>query len=289
MSQRPGPNINFLDKSFQENAVSSYVLTLQLNTHTLSYAVYDPKPGKFTGLGREYLHLADDKPLPLALKEVTANHPILSKDFGKVLLAYGGLKNTLVPRALFKEDMPGEYLAFNFPVREDENVLTDSLNNPDALNIYAIPDLLQKELVRNWPAIHIQHLSSILIESLNLNFKHTAGDDTVFLNVREDCFDLIYFRNSRLYFYNVFRYQTREDFIYFLLASFEQLKLNPESAKLVLMGTIDKNSQIYEMIHRYIRNSSFIENNSAFRYSYVMDDTDLYPYYCLFAILQCES
>ena len=63
---------------------------------------------------------------------------------------------------------------------------------------------------------------------------------------------MIFFKGSKLQFYNLFSYKTGEDFIYFLLAALEQLKLNPERAEVVLMGAIEKNFQLYDLVFRYI-------------------------------------
>jgi len=47
---------------------------------------------------------------------------------------------------------------------------------------------------------------------------------------------------------------TKEDFIYFLLISIDQLMLNPEDVKLIMLGDIGKTDDTYSMIHQYIKN-----------------------------------
>jgi hypothetical protein len=39
----------------------------------------------------------------------------------------------------------------------------------------------------------------------------------------------------------------------------EQLLLNPESAEICLMGSIEKDSSIFEMMYRYVRNIRFYQ------------------------------
>ena len=100
---------------------------------------------------------------------------------------------------------------------------------------------------------------------------------------------MVYYKSSKLQYYNLFRYKTKEDFIYFLLAALEQIGLNPERAQIVLSGAIEKDFQLYEMIFRYIRHSDFIEKNQAFEYAHVLDEVKYHQFYSLYNILQCES
>jgi hypothetical protein len=289
MSHRQHPNIDLLDKSFQENAVSSFMLTLELTDFHFSYAIFKSSNNKFIGLGKHPLPVKDGLSHQAALGKVLHEHPLLTKSFKNVLLSYGGKQNTLIPHALFDRIAARKYLAYNHPVSENHAVLSDTLKNTPAHNVYSLPAELEDLLHQSWPNLAIRHLSTVLIETLGIHFKHIAGDNMVFVHVREDCFDMIHFKNSRLYFYNLFPFRSREDFIYFLLAAIEQLGLNPESVQLYISGRLTKESQLFDMIYRYIRHSDFIGNNNAFDYAHVLDELNLYEFYSLFSILQCVS
>ena len=131
------------------------------------------------------------------------------------------------------------------------------------------------------------HFSSVFIECLGINFRHLTEGKTVFVNVRDDSFDMVYFKDSKLVFYNLFRFRTKEDFIYFLLASVEQLGLNPETAEVVLSGMIEKDSGIFDMISRYIRSAGFIRRNDSLGYSHVLEEVSRHQYYVLFNAVLC--
>ncbi len=289
MSHRQHLNIDLLDKSYQETDVSSYVLTAQLTDFHFSYAIFKSSNNKFIGLGKHPLPLSDGLSQVAALDQVFHDHPVLSKSFKHVWLSYGGKQNTLIPRALFDKGAVRKYLEYNHPVPENHTVLSDNLKHTPAENIYSIPAELEDSLYKLWPDLAIRHLSTVLIESLGIHYKHIAGDNMVFVNIREDCFDMIHFKQSRLYFYNLFPFRSREDFIYFLLAALEQLGLNPESVQLFISGNLVKESQLFDMIYRYIRHSDFIEHNNAYGYAHVLDELKLYEFYSLFNILQCAS
>ncbi len=289
MSDRLNPNISFLDKSYEEDLSSSYILLLQLSDDRLVYAIFNSRRNKFIGLGSEEIHIEEDKTLAFALEEIIHRTPILTSSYKKVFIAYNGLRNTLVPLALFDEAKLENYLRFNHTLTENSTIMYDKLKNTPAANIYSIPCDLEKTLTKIWPDVKLFHFSTVLIESLGINFKHLTNNKMVFVNLRGDSFDIIYYKQSKLEFYNLFRYKTKEDFIYFLLAAVEQLGLNPESVELILSGAIEKDYQLYDMIFRYIRHSAFIEINNTFEYAHVLDDVKHHQYYGLYNMLQCES
>ncbi len=262
---------------------------MQLSGRNFSFAIFNPSTNKFIGLGSEQLPQAEGREQVVSLEAAVTKHPLLQQDFRQVLLSYGGRRNTLVPLALFNRSKAQQYLEFNQPVGDHDAVVADILNHTPAANVYAIPKDLNAQVNSHWPKGSVRHLSTVLIESLSINFKHVAGDETVFVNIREDCFDMVHFRHSRLHFYNLYRFHTREDFIYFLLAALEQLELNPENVRVFLSGGIIKDSQLFNLAYRYIRHCTFLEMKDIFGYAHVLDEINLYEYYTLFGLLQCAS
>jgi len=63
--------------------------------------------------------------------------------------------------------------------------------------------------------------------------------------------------------FNFFSFNTKEDFIYYILFTAEQLNLNPEEFELNLMGDIEKESELYAIVYQYIRNIKFYAPNNT--------------------------
>ena len=64
-------------------------------------------------------------------------------------------------------------------------------------------------------------------------------------------------------FSNSFEFETKEDFIYYILFTFEQLNLDVEKVKLYFTGDIELESEIYNSTYQYIRNVFFLESNNS--------------------------
>ncbi len=110
-----------------------------------------------------------------------------------------------------------------------------------------------------------KHASTILIETI-LQKESDSDDATLYLNINQQHFELTAIYDKKLLLYNSFEFSTKEDVIYYLLFTTEQLKLNPETVKLKLMGTIEKDDQLYQIIYTYVRFVEFYIPNYQFEF-----------------------
>src|SRR5690606_35961216 len=86
----------------------------------------------------------------------------------------------------------------------------------------------------------------------------------VHLNRNASGDDLVVIRKTKLLFSNSFLCDTKEDCIYYLLFTAEQLELDPEEFELILLGNISENSDYYSIAYTYIRNLSFLKTSLGY-------------------------
>jgi len=283
------PHTSFFDKSFDKTSLHADILSIQLSMHGLDFSVYDNSKNKYIALQSfKFVGVKDENKLIDELETVFKENDWLLSKFKKVNFLYSNPSCTLVPVALFAEREKNKYLAFNQPVSDGFVADFNILKNANAVNVFQISETLLKKVTSTWKDLSIFHTSSVFIESLLINYKNKVGNNTLFVQSYNEYFEIVYLKESKLYYHNTFHFRTKEDFIYFLLAAIEQLKLNPEEVKIILSGAIDKSSIYFEMVYQYIRTSEFIERNDTFNYSYVMDKLVHHKHYVLFNSLQCE-
>ena len=135
---------------------------------------------------------------------------------------------------------------------------------------------------------NIYHTSTILIDSLIKEFSERNQEIRAFINVKKNVYELVVINNSDLIFHNYFNYNTKEDFIYFLLFTFEQLKVDNETVPLYFMGFVEEKSPVVELCSRYIRNIRFFNRNNNLNYSNELDSIPYYYYYTLYNSISCE-
>ncbi len=283
------PHISYLDRSFKTSHTRSYIMAMQINLHGFAFSIYNPDKNKFVGLQH---YVLDKRSTPADLTtvfELILNElPWLAFPYKAFYCLIQNSFNTLVPLPLFNEENKELYLNFNHPFQENHRIACDKLKNTGSANIYYLPGRFSEKVKELWPNAKIVHYTSALIESLTVNFKNNLDEKGLFLDVHDESFDLVYFKENRLFYANSFSFRTKEDFAYFLLSAMEQLSLNPEEVRLIVMGNIDKEEESYHLIYQYVRRIEFVEENKNFLYAYLLDNVRRHKYYTLFNVLQCE-
>lgn len=162
-----------------------------------------------------------------------------------------GFSYVLVPAALYQENKKSKYLDF-LGLKEDNSVVcADYIELADIYVVYCV----SKKVHAKWNAENAEfhHATSVFLENLIKENHERTDEARIYLNIREQRFEMTVLKGTNLLFDNNFRFKTKEDFLYFLLFSMEQLKLDTEIVPVYFMGMIEKDSQIVELVSRYVR------------------------------------
>lgn len=283
------PYISRFDKAFREDSSRNYHLTIRLAPDGFSFVVFWPEKNRYIGIEAYRFHQADEGiKLAAALDEVIMVKEWISYPFQSVLVLIAANSNTLIPEALYDEKEKGVYLAFNQQFKDNSRIVTDHLKSAAAFNVYYLSNSLIEKIKDIWANARIVHFSSVFAESLLIANRNQNIDNVVFIHVHGASFEMLVIRNNKLQFLNQFRFLTPEDFVYFILFSFDQLRLNPENAQLILSGEIFKGSEHYEILWKYIRNIGFSQRVKAFEYSYVLEELPVHQHAVLYNAQLCE-
>ena len=195
------------------------------------------------------------------IEEIFKTDKHLQKDFSSVLVIHQNNLFTLVPNAYFSEDKLSEYLNFNIKTLATDFIAFDDIQSLNAKNVYVPYVNINNYLFQNFGEFEYKHHLTSFIESLISLSK--SDEKKVFVNVSKDTIDVVVIQNKQLEFSNSFYFETKEDFIYYILFTFEQLKLDVEEVKLYFTGDIELESEIYTITYQYIRNIFFLENKNT--------------------------
>lgn len=272
---------SFVDEAFDLKNISNYQLLIQIGDDGLVATVLDKIKNKFiafecyTTTGS--FHIDHSELLDMALKE----SKIIDQKYSSAACVVINNISTIVPSALFDEDRKKMYLSFNSLLKEDELVMTDKLTNLDAKNIFAFPNSLKTKLDSLFKNISYHHFSSGLLENILAQNKNQLKK-RLYVHIQPTHFEAIVIEGKKLLFYNTFQYHSPEDFIYYLLFVCEQLHINPENTETFFVGEIEKNSSIYALAQKYIRNLQFGERTDDFDFSYQLQTFPKHYYFSIF-------
>ncbi len=287
--------INKLDESFNPQETRNYGLAILFSESGLAYCILDFRRTKFLGVQQLLRTEVKSHHAPPGskqsfddfLRSVFNALPWLKNPYKSVKIAFEGKKCTLIPSQLFDPAERENYLRFNFHQTEEEQTFSDHLIPMDSHHVFSIPGPVLKAFRGYFPNQKIVHFSSVLIESIWINYKNRINANRVFIHVREKVFDMMIFDGRQMSYFNTFQFQNPEDVVYYLIFVLEQLNFNPENMPLVLLGNVEKGTGIFELLFKYVRHIEFGRRNEAFKYSYILNQLPPQSYYPLLNFFSC--
>jgi hypothetical protein len=245
-------------KTIKENKLS-----IQFNLDGFSFSIYNT-PSKKEVYFREYIfENSQNSPENLLLKIETIfkTDAYLQNDFIAVTVIHQNNLSTVVPNRFFDKKKLAFYLNFNIKTLATDFITFDDLGTLNAKNVYVPYVNINNYLFQNFGEFEYKHHSTVLIEKLLKN--NTTKEKTMFVNVSKTSLDIVVLENEKLLLSNTFSYNSKEDFIYYVLFVAEQLNLDVQEFPLFLMGEINLKSKTYKITYKYIKNVSFLESTSA--------------------------
>jgi hypothetical protein len=194
------------------------------------------------------------------LQDIFKKEKSLQYDFETVTVIHQNNLNTLVPNEYFKEDALKSYLKYSIKTIATDLITFDELDFMNSKNVYIPYVNINNFLFQNFGEFEYKHYSSVLLEKL---FSIPTNDNGCFIHVSKSTLDIVIIKNSNLQFFNIFEYKTKEDFMYYVLFTLEQLELSTEETLVSILGDIEEDSDLYRLIYTYIRNIDFLSSKNA--------------------------
>ncbi len=283
------PLVSIADNSFRPEDAGNYMLSLRISGDNFSFAVLDGARNKYIMLF-SYPFRAGENPDEICrrFREICLSEDRLQLKYKSVNIAFAGRIATLVPSAVFENGREASYLALVHPEQDKEIVLSGPVRMADACCVYGAEPGLVSAVKELFPGVSVQHHCMSLLEAVLQKMKNDPHKKAV-LHIQPSSFDMIVTENGKLLFYNSFPYRAPEDFIYYVLFVFEQLRLNPEACDTMLLGEIVSSSSLYTILYKYVRRVSFGMRNDSYSYSYGFENLPPHFYYNLLNQNLCVS
>ena len=278
------PNISIIDNSFFDSSFNKTIV-LKFSRDNFAYSVFDSYRNMFVAFESWYFkEFWDLSQISKLIDENSDKIKILKQNYYKIVVIIDTPIHTLIPDEIYSFDKLKSYLTFNHFIRNNEIVLVDDISNIISKNIYWLPLEIDVFISKYFTNYKYCHISSIF---LNPIFIETDMSDKVFVNISGNTLLVIVTEANKLKYCNTFVFKSAEDLIFYLLNMFKQLKLNPDSVPLILVGEFDKKSAIYNLIYRYIRNVSFGNRPTVFQYFSEINNLNQHYYFSIFNSVLC--
>lgn len=227
-------------------------LSIQVNLNGLSFCILNRSNSIV-----EYINTIafEDKLNPFdtlhKLKEELASNTIFSDEFSAITILHYNELSTLVPKPLYDEAHNAEYLKFNTKILKTDFIASDNLKSQDIVSVYVPYININNYIFDTFGTFTYKHASSVFIDALY--HQNKTIEDGVYINVEQQSIQVVIIKNKCVSLYNHFEFTTPEDFIYYVLFTYEQKQLDTETVKLKLFGSISKDDDLFAIAYKYIR------------------------------------
>lgn len=231
------------DSNFDSNQISNLHLSIELSSSSLSYCIIDTQKYRCLLLSSQKLETDN-------LLEIFSNDDYLSQNFKSKSISFVNFANTLVPFELYEKKDKENLFALNHELN-DEVLLEDNLRE-EIINLHAVPKLFFQTIKNILPGAVLRSQSSILINNFtNLNLKV----ETMFLYLKDSFVNIVVTKGKNLLFQNKFNYVTKEDLLFYVLFSIQELNFSNEDINTIVYGNVTEDE--FSILYDYIRNIKY--------------------------------
>ena len=298
------PTISYIDKTYltdnnsgqpdYEKICRTGCLCLQLSDSRIDYCIYDSQLKRYTvfesydlNQNQKMFHPnINVRNLTDEINSFFKSIEWFSYHYQAVSCVFDNKKSTLVPDTLYDITKMDMYLRFNHFLDHTEEVAVNELKELEVMNIYALPQGFPELLLKYFPYARITHITSIFIKSMFNNLNEHHSKNTVFVNFRSSCFDMLLFDRKKLKYFNTFLFNTDEDFIFYFHFVLDQLKVAPIGLEVIITGEIENESRKIALLNRYSKSVSFTEDAVLYDKE-IFSNKPSHFYYTLLNAIQC--
>ena len=196
------------------------------------------------------------------LKGMLNKHNLLKEYYEEVTVIHKNHLYCLVPKSLFdKKELPN-YLKFNAKLLANDEIAYDELAHRDMICVYVPYTNINNYLFDCFGEFEFKHYSTALLHML---FHQKSNKTLCYIHVDKRTMELVIMQHRTLLLYNQFDYETKEDFLYYLLFTYEQLALDVEQVKVKLFGDIEEGDDIFNICYKYLKKVSvFVPKHGSY-------------------------
>lgn len=276
-----------VDQSFDVNVTTSYFLSIRSSSGGLSFCVLDPVINTYIAFA--HIPFVDKSIDSIKTQEVLLKEELLQMPYKKVFFLYESPKATLVPSALYDAGKHTEIFGLNHEFDNDIELVSQKIKMADAWNLFSIPRFMYHLVKTQFDTISFFQHYSPFVESCLISSQNNEEKNIMHIGVHDNFFDLVVLESRKMKLCNSYAYSNVNDFIYFVLFAFEQLKLSPENTSVQIHGLHDRQNPLYKELKNYLRKTNIAPVTPHFKFSPNMriSDGDKHVFHNLFNLAIC--
>ena len=264
----------------QENS-NQYILSIQLCLDGFSFLICDSISNKFIYL--KHKPYGSDSDITDQTLKYLKTEELLNLSYKKVIILYDLSPSTCVPEVIYEEGQKELFYTKNYRKNKNSLVRSDKSDALNYISVYAMDERIQNRLEQQFSNPLIVHNNTVK----NCSFSATT-ESFIKLTIRQNRFSISAYKNNSLLLANSYSYQNDDEFLYFFLYCFNQLKLDQMKTIVEIDGIVPKHASLVKQLERFIKNVTFAGWPEAFNFANDFYDLPSHYFTNLYSSLLCE-
>ncbi|MCU0440279.1 MAG: DUF3822 family protein [Raineya sp.] len=278
------------DSSLDINNLSQYGLFLSIEDKNLRAIVVDEAQKKcmlledyrFSGVGNRSETIAQ-------LTSIYENHLVLKAGYWKevVLVARTGGYAT-VPDEFFESSKIASYLSFHPNQIENTSIKNFHYSQSKTQSVFYVENEYLEWVQKAYPSkeVKVMHQADTFLAGA---LSEISSESEIYICIENRYMNMVIVKEGNLLLNNRYYYHSPQDFVYYVLFAIDELKLDIETCIVKLYGEISKDSGIFNLLYKYIRQVDFGKKPKSLSFSYVFDEVLEHRYFDLYNAYLCAS
>lgn len=184
------------------------------------------------------------------IENAVYDHPALLDDYATDIILESR-RTTWIPNTIFYgADYDIEEIFTDLYPGENQEIISDTLKNPEATVLFSFASGLDSFLSRTIPGARLRSHLGVMVERF-LNYNSSAK--RIFINIRKDSADIVLFNGESFLCAVSKPVSAPADAAYYALQAITAFGLNPKEVQAELFGDSEMRSQLENVLASHIR------------------------------------
>lgn len=238
-----------LDKTLVENP-QNWRLSMTISEKALEMVAYSLK--EQNTLMHHRLPLADTSTSSIAaLGDVVYDNTLLLSDFSVTDVLIDTPRFIIVPTEIATEAEENQILSTLWPGEKLTAISHPIVGTIDTL-LTGVDSKIVSFVRRTFPTATVRHRLTPLLSYL-ITSDHEVGVTTMYVNVRDQRIDVIYFSERGLQAVNTYQTPTLDDMLYYIMTVAKGCDMNISKDEIVICGDATLADHLQSLVKKYVR------------------------------------
>ncbi len=193
---------------------------------------------------------SEQMPLQHALEDLEKRSHL---ELQKITVQISDSRFLLLPNIFFDENRKKELLNIVADSYADEEIYADELGAMKAKNIFPLAQKSIETIKKIFPNAHIKHIATSLLEGFGRISEQNVGKKVIIF-IKEQSLYIGFYDGTTAapVLFNSYSCHGAMDFLYYVLAIYQQFELSQQTIPLYVTGEIVAQSSVHHLFQQYI-------------------------------------